>query len=213
MQCWHDSGIPAGVIHCLQGNAESGKALLAQDIQGVYFTGSYPTGLRIHQQFANRPDIILALEMGGNNPLVVDEVKNSDAAIYNTLLSTLLTSGQRCTCARRVMIPNSAFGDAFLERFIHLCSELHIGPYDQKPEPFMGPVISHLQALRHLHAQKLLIDAGGVPLLQMELMKEYTGLLSPGIIEMTAVPNPPDEEFLLLLFKYIATNSLMRRLN
>ena len=66
----------------------------AQDIQGVYFTGSYPTGLRIHQQFSDRPEVILALEMGGNNPLVIDErMKDLNAAVYQTLLSTLITSG------------------------------------------------------------------------------------------------------------------------
>ena len=194
MQCWHDSGIPSGVISCLQGDATCGTFLLSQDIQGVYFTGSYPTGLRIHQQFSSRPEVILALEMGGNNPLVIDEVSDLNAAVYQTILSTLITSGQRCTCARRVMIPNSHQGDEFLERFIKACALVKIGPYDNQPEPFMGPVISHAQALKHLDAQNKLIESGGESLLTMKLLTEYTGLLSPGIIDMTLVNNPPDEE-------------------
>lgn len=194
MQCWDDSGLPAGVINCIQGDALSGKALLAQDIQGVYFTGSYPTGLRIHQQFSARPEVILALEMGGNNPLVIDEISNMNAAVYHTLLSTLLTAGQRCTCARRVMIPDTEQGDAFLKRFIKACQSLKVGPYDQQPEPFMGPVISHDQALKHLHSQKKLFESGGESLLAMSLLAENTGLLSPGIIDMTKVVNPADEE-------------------
>lgn len=194
MQCWHDSGLPAGVINCIQGDARSGKALLAQDIQGVYFTGSYPTGLRIHQQFSDRPEVILALEMGGNNPLVIDEVSNIKAAVYYTILSSLLTAGQRCTCARRVMIPDTAQGDAFLKNFIKACQSLKVGPYDQQPEPFMGPVISNDQALIHLQSQKKLLESGGESLLSMSLLKENTGLLSPGIIDMTKVSNPPDEE-------------------
>ena len=194
MQCWHDSGIPAGVINCLQGDASSGATLLAQDIQGVYFTGSYPTGLRIHQQFSQRPEVILALEMGGNNPLVIDEVSDVNAAIYQTLLSTIITSGQRCTCARRVMIPNSHHGDEFLKRFIKACSSIKVAPFDTQPEPFMGPVISHTQALKHLYAQKKLAEVGGESLLSMTLLADYTGLLSPGIIDMTRVTNPPDEE-------------------
>lgn len=194
MQCWHDSGIPAGVINCLQGDYHCGAALLAQDIQGVYFTGSYPTGKRIHQQFGDRPEVILALEMGGNNPLVIDEVKNLNAAVYQTILSTLITSGQRCTCARRVMIPNSHHGDEFLKRFINACTSVKVGPFDTQQEPFMGPVISHLQALKHLHAQKQLVESGGESLLSMELQEDYTGLLSPGVIDMTRVKNPPDEE-------------------
>jgi succinylglutamic semialdehyde dehydrogenase len=194
MQCWDDSGLPAGVINCIQGDALSGKALLAQDIQGVYFTGSYPTGLRIHQQFSARPEVILALEMGGNNPLVIDEISNMNAAVYHTLLSTLLTAGQRCTCARRVMIPDTEQGDVFLKRFIKACQSLKVGPYDQQPEPFMGPVISHDQALKHLHSQKKLLESGGESLLAMSLLAENTGLLSPGIIDMTKVLNPADEE-------------------
>ncbi len=194
MQCWHDSGLPAGVINCIQGDAHSGKVLLAQDIQGVYFTGSYPTGLRIHQQFSARPEVILALEMGGNNPLVIDEISNINAAVYHTLLSTLLTAGQRCTCARRVMIPDTVQGDAFLKRFIKACQSLKVGPYDQQPEPFMGPVISHDQALKHLQSQKKLLESGGESLLSMSLLAENTGLLSPGIVDMTKVINPADEE-------------------
>lgn len=194
MTCWQNSGIPAGVINCLQGDVATGKHLLAQDIQGVYFTGSYPTGLRIHQQFSNRPEVILALEMGGNNPLVIDAVQDINAAVYNTVLSTMLTSGQRCTCARRVMVPNTAQGDEFITRFTKACATLKVGAYDQQPEPFMGPVVSHLQALKHLHAQKQLLALGGESLLPMTLLTEYTGLLSPGIVDMTRVANAPDEE-------------------
>ncbi len=194
MQCWHDSGIPAGVINCLQGDAQTGKYLLSQDINGVYFTGSYPTGLKIHQQFSNRPEVILALEMGGNNPLVIDDVSDLNAAVYNTLLSTLITSGQRCTCARRVIIPNNHKGDEFLKRFIKACKMVKMGPFDKQPQPFMGPVISYDQALNHLESQQNLINAGGESILPMSLHAENTGLLTPGIIDMTRVKNPPDEE-------------------
>lgn len=194
MQCWHDAGLPAGVINCLQGDAHSGELLLSQDIQGVYFTGSYSTGLRIHQQFANKPQVILALEMGGNNPLLLDEVSDSRAAVYQSLLSTLITAGQRCTCARRLMIPNSNQGNEFLRYFIKACSAIGVAPFETQPEPFMGPVISHQHALKHLQAQKALEELGGEPLLRMRLLKENTGLLSPGIIDMSTVSNPPDEE-------------------
>lgn len=194
IQCWHESGLPAGVINCLQGNAVTGKSLLAQDIQGAYFTGSYPTGLAIHQQFSNRPEVILALEMGGNNPLIVTEVQDLNAALYQTLLSTMITAGQRCTCARRVLIPNSSFGDEFLRLFIKSCQALVIAPFDTQPEPFMGPVISALQAQKHLHSQNKLRLSGGTLLLAMEHLAKHTGLLSPGIIDMSHHPEPPDEE-------------------
>ncbi|MFT4059126.1 MAG: succinylglutamate-semialdehyde dehydrogenase [Legionella sp.] len=217
IQCWHNAGLPAGVINCLQGDAHCGKALLAQNIQGVYFTGSYPTGLSIHQQFSDRPEVILALEMGGNNPLVIDnELHNLDAAVYQTLLSTFITSGQRCTCARRVIIPDTALGDDFLKRFIDTSKQLKVGPYDQIPEPFMGPVISHTQALRHLHSQKKLLEAGGESLLSMTLLTENTGLLSPGIIDMSKVTQPADEEIfapLVQIYRYSSFNQAIKLAN
>ncbi|MDI9818412.1 MULTISPECIES: succinylglutamate-semialdehyde dehydrogenase [unclassified Legionella] len=194
MQCWHESGLPKGVINCVQGGSDCGKILLSSDIQGVYFTGSYPTGKKIHQSFSGKPEVILALEMGGNNPLIVDNVKNVNAAVYHTLLSTMITSGQRCTCARRVFIPDTTAGDEFLSQFIEACKRIKIASFTSQPEPFMGPVIGPEHALMHLKAQQKLILMGGKALLTMTLITENTGFLSPGIIDMTEVANAPDEE-------------------
>lgn len=205
IQCWHESGLPFGVINCIQGDAHCGKALLSSDIQGVYFTGSYRTGKQIHQHFSDKPEVILALEMGGNNPLVIDNVRNIDAAVYHTLLSTMITSGQRCTCARRIFIADNETGDQFLSRFILTCKKIRISAFSNRPEPFMGPVISYEHALSHLQAQQGLIQAGGTALLSMALLAENTGFLSPGIIDMTNIPNAADEEIfapLVQIYRY-----------
>jgi succinylglutamic semialdehyde dehydrogenase len=205
MNCWHSSGLPDGVINCLQGDASCGKKILAQNIQGVFFTGSYATGLRIHQQFSTRPEVILALEMGGNNPLVIDTLRDLDAAVYQTLLSSFITSGQRCTCARRVIIPDTSFGDEFIDRLLRASQTLKIAPFDTTPEPFMGPVISYVHALKQVHAQKSLIALGGQSILSMDILTDYTGLLSPGIIDMTQVVDVPDEEIfapLIQVYRY-----------
>ncbi len=194
VQCWHDSGLPKGVLNLIQGDARVAKRLLDEDIQGICFTGSYRTGLAINQQMSNRPEIILALEMGGNNPLVIDRVQNLPAAVYQTLLSSFITAGQRCTAARRIMIPNTAHGDDFLNQLEHACKRFHIGAPNETPEPFMGPVISHAHALQHLDAQQALQALGGKSLLTMTLLKENVSFLSPGIIDMTSVQTPPDEE-------------------
>ncbi|AHE67251.1 NAD-dependent aldehyde dehydrogenase [Legionella oakridgensis ATCC 33761 = DSM 21215] len=194
LQCWHDSGLPGGVLNGIQGDATSAQLLLQQDIQGVYFTGSYKTGLAIHQQFSKRPDIILALEMGGNNPLIIDTVKDMQAALYHTMISAFITAGQRCTCARRVMIPDDHFGDQFLEHFIQSCKKIRVGQFTETPEPFMGPVIRHAHALTHLKTQEQLKTAGGNSLLAMSLLVDNTGLLSPGIMDMSQVKHPADEE-------------------
>ena len=194
MQCWQKAQLPKGVLQCIQGDASTGEALLTADIQGVYFTGSYQTGRKIHALFAGRPEIILALEMGGNNPLIIEEVKHLNAAITLTLLSTLITAGQRCTCARRILIPDNAWGDEFVMKLIQAYQTIKIGAYQDRPEPFMGPVIRYEHAIKHLKSQQTLLDLGGVALLKATLIKDSTGFLSPGLIDMTQVSNPPDEE-------------------
>jgi succinylglutamic semialdehyde dehydrogenase len=205
MQCWHLSGLPSGVLNCIQGGVESAQFLLQQDIQGVYFTGSYRTGQYINQLFGKRPEMMLALEMGGNNPLMIGTIKDIPAAIYQTLLSTYITAGQRCTCARRLLIADNEAGDDFLHHFIMASKALRVGIYTSKPEPFMGPVISHQHALSYLKAQDALQNAGGIPLLSMSLLADQTGFLSPGIMEMTRVTTLIDEEIfapLVQIYRY-----------
>lgn len=205
MECWQASGIPAGVINCLQGNADCAKRLLSEEIQAVYFTGSYSTGLAIHQRFADRPEVILALEMGGNNPLVIGEISNVKATVYHTLLSGFITAGQRCSCARRVIIADDQNGNDFLSQLLTSSQALKVGEFTETPEPFMGPVISHQQACKHLEAQQKLIAKGGKSLLAMRLLKDNSGLLSPGVIDMTEANHPPDEEIfapLIQIYRY-----------
>ena len=205
IECFHEIKLPKGVLNCVQGNAKSAQILLKQDIQGVFFTGSYNTGVKINKFFSDKPEVILALEMGGNNPLIIDEIKNIKAAIYQTVMSTYITAGQRCTCARRLLIPNNKLGEQFLKEFINTTKNIEVGPYTNKPEPFMGPVISYEHALLHLKAQSELITAGGKALIPMKLQKENTGLLSPGIIDMSSVSSPKDEEIfapLVQIYRY-----------
>jgi succinylglutamic semialdehyde dehydrogenase len=205
IQCWHDCGLPSGVINCVQGDAACGKALLSSDIQAVYFTGSYQTGKKIHQLFSDKPEVILALEMGGNNPLIIDEVADRSAAVYHSILSTMITAGQRCTCARRLFVPDSPSGEALLNQFIKSCKKLVVGRFNDQPEPFMGPVISYRHAQAHLKAQEALIHAGGESLLTMRSLAENSGFLSPGIIDMTHSKKVPDEEIfapLVQIYRY-----------
>ncbi len=194
VQCWHHSGLPKGVLNLIQGDAAVAKQLLSQDIQGVAFTGSYRAGLAIHQSMSHRPEVMVALEMGGNNPLIVDELKNMPAAIYQIILSSFITAGQRCSCARRLMLPNSAFGDEIISQLITACQAIQIGAPNHQPEPFMGPVISDTQAKQHLLSQQALQNLGGKPLLMMQHLDENSGFLTPGLMDMTDVKTPPDEE-------------------
>ncbi|TDF77560.1 succinylglutamate-semialdehyde dehydrogenase [Pseudomonas sp. H9] len=206
VKCWIEAGLPAGVLNLVQGARETGVALAANPgIDGLFFTGSSRTGNLLHQQFAGRPDKILALEMGGNNPLVVDEVKDLDAAVYTIIQSAFISAGQRCTCARRLLVPQGAWGDALLKRLVEVCNNISVGAFNQQPAPFMGSVISLAAAKALLDAQAQLLANGGVSLLAMTQPQATAALLTPGIVDVTAVADRPDEEFfgpLLQVIRY-----------
>ncbi|WAG80422.1 succinylglutamate-semialdehyde dehydrogenase [Metapseudomonas furukawaii] len=206
VKCWIEAGLPAGVLNLVQGGRETGVALAGNPgLDGLFFTGSSRTGNLLHQQFAGRPDKILALEMGGNNPLVVDEVADVDAAVYTIIQSAFISAGQRCTCARRLLVPVGAWGDALLARLVAVAASIQVGAFDAQPAPFMGSVIS-LDAARHLlKAQEQLIAKGANALLAMTQPLETAALLTPGILDVTAVTERPDEEFfgpLLQVIRY-----------
>lgn len=206
VKCWVEAGLPAGVLNLLQGARETGIALAANPgIDGLFFTGSSRTGNLLHQQFSGRPDKILALEMGGNNPLVVDEVADVDAAVYTIIQSAFISAGQRCTCARRLLVPEGAWGDALLARLVAVSSTLEVGAFDQQPAPFMGSVISLAAAKALMGAQNHLLGLGAVPLLTMTQPQAQAALLTPGILDVTTVAERPDEELfgpLLQVIRY-----------
>ncbi|TRX73289.1 succinylglutamate-semialdehyde dehydrogenase [Pseudomonas mangiferae] len=206
VQCWIEAGLPEGVLGLLQGARDTGVALAGHEgLDGLFFTGSSRTGNLLHSQFAGRPDKILALEMGGNNPLVVDQVQDLDAAVYAITQSAFISAGQRCTCARRLLVPAGEWGDALLQRLVAVSATLEVGAYDAQPAPFMGAVISLSAAEHLLDAQRRLIAQGAGVLLEMTQPLPGAALLTAGILDVTAVPERPDEEFfgpLLQVIRY-----------
>ena len=206
VQLWQKAGLPEGVLNLVQGELETGKALAGNsEIDGLFFTGSSNTGHLLHRQFAGHPGKILALEMGGNNPLIVKDVTDINAAVHDIIQSAFITSGQRCTCARRIFIANDANGDAILAKLLVATNELLIGDSFAEPQPFMGAMISEQAALGMLAAQKEIQSLGGQSLLEMRHLQAGTGFVTPGIIDVTSVSQLPDEEHfgpLLKVYRY-----------
>lgn len=188
-------GLPKGVFNLVQGGGSIGHALASHPkIDGIFFTGSYATGMKLLEETKGHPEKILALEMGGNNPLVVWDIADLEAAAYLTIQSAYLTSGQRCSCARRLIIPTGREGEEFLKVLVHMTESIEVGPYTNQPEPFMGPVISRDSANRLLTAQATLGTEGGIPLVEMRMLEENTPLLTPGLMDVTPIKHRPDEE-------------------
>lgn len=190
-----EAGVPEGVVNLVQGGRETGEALTGAEIDGVLFTGGAKTGLAIHKLFAGRLDVILALELGGNNPLIWWDADDVDAAAWTVVQSAFLTSGQRCTCARRLIVPEGAEGDKALLALAKLTGRLRIGaPFDE-PQPFMGPVISPKIAEGLERAFDQLVDRDGVPIKNLSVMEEGKSFVSPGIVDVTMLADSvPDEE-------------------
>jgi len=195
VRIWELAGLPPGVLNLLQGGRDTGAALAGHPgIDGLFFTGSTQTGKLLHQQFAALPQKILALEMGGNNPLVVGEYQHLDATVHHIIQSAFISAGQRCTCARRLIVATGVAGDRLLARLVEVSAQLKVGHFDDADPPFMGAVISIAAADNLLRAQAALLQRGARALLAMKSIQAGTALLSPGILDVTGVSDLPDAE-------------------
>lgn len=205
---FHGAGVPEDVIQCVIGGAEEGKALVAHPgTDGVLFTGSAQAGIAINRKLAANPGKIVALEMGGNNPIVVtDTPKLADAAAI-IVQSAFATAGQRCTAARRLIVVESVY-DALMAELVPLARKLMVGDPLGEPQPFMGPVIDNDTAERMMESFVALMTGGGRALLHMRRSLPDLPFLSPGIIDVTDVPDRPDIELFGPLLQVIRVPDL-----
>jgi len=195
MRYWQLAGLPEGVMNFVVGGAAVGKTLIANPaVKGILFTGSYQTGKQIHEALAGQPERMLALEMGGNNPLIVHDIDDMNAAVLMTILSAYLTSGQRCTCTRRLIVVENKQSSDFLHRLSKAIEKIPVNVFDASPAPFMGSVITPQVAEKLLATQEELIAKGAQAIVKMNLLMPNTGLLTPGLIDVTAVKNREDKE-------------------
>jgi succinylglutamic semialdehyde dehydrogenase len=188
---WREAGLPPGCLSLLQGGRTTAELILDRtELAGVFFTGSAPTGIAIHQRFAGRPDIILALEMGGNNPMVVLKGADPVAAARTIATSAFISAGQRCTCSRRLILVE----DNLLPELIRITEQIRVGSPDEVPEPFTGPLINNAAAQKVLQAQEELIARGAEVLVRCQPTKRGIPFLQPGLLDVTSSLHPPDEE-------------------
>lgn len=207
MRLWQNTQIPAGVIQLLQGEKHTGIALSEHpNIDGIFFTGSSTTGATLQQEAAKNFGKILALELGGHNPLVVNEISNIKAAVYSALQSCFITAGQRCTCAKKLILIQSKNSEAFLQQFIQAASQLELTL--NSPQGFMGPVIHKEQAQKLLKKQSDLLEKGAQSLLLMEQPNPELAFVTPGIIDVTDIDVIDEEDFGPLLKIYRVPNLL-----
>lgn len=194
VKCFHKAGIPEEAVQLAIGGIHEGKALVGhKDIDGVLFTGSVQAGIAINRALATNPGKIVALEMGGNNPIVVIDTPLIEDAAVLIVQSAFTTSGQRCTAARRLVVLEHLY-EALMEALVKLARKLIVDEPFAEPAPFMGPVIDNDTADALMGSFVHLISEGGKPLLNMRRIKDDLPFLSPGIIDTTDMEDRPDVE-------------------
>jgi len=214
-EAFEEAGLPAGCLNIVHGGRETGGALLNSQISGVLFTGSAATGKFFHKHFAGRPEVILALEMGGNNPLIVWDAGDIDAAADIAALSAFYTTGQRCSCARRLILPEGEYGDKVVAAIVERARGLSIGAWDE-PDVFMGPLVSEEAAANAVEFQMNLSKVGGKSLRRLKRLERGGGFVSAGVIDMTGAQNVTDEELfgpLLQVYRVPTFEAAIERAN
>lgn len=200
VELWQEAGLPAGVLNLVQGARETGQLLASHpEIDGLFFTGSVAAGRALNKLLADQPGKILALEMGGNNPLIVWDAASLDAAALLTIQSAYQTSGQRCSCARRLIVEEGARGEALVERLLELIPKIKVGRHTERPEPFMGPLVRSQAERNALAAQQRLLEMGAKALRPMKGLSEDSAFVTPGLIDVSGIDAPDEEIFAPLL--------------
>lgn len=193
---WTEAGLPDGVFQVVQGGRAAGETLLEGQIDGLLFTGSAGAGAHFRRKFADRPDVILALELGGNNPLIAWDCNDVNEAASIVVQSSFVTTGQRCSCARRLIVPDNGFGRDLIAAVDALAGRLTIGAWNESPQPYIGPLISDTATTGARSQVQGLIERGA------KVVRPFTGIegrsaafMTPAILDVTGVMVPDEEIF------------------
>lgn len=194
VDCYREAGVPEDCIRLVIGGPAEGKALAGHGgIDGLLFTGSARTGIALNRQFAQTPEKILALELGGNNPIVAWDTPDVAAAAALIVQSAFASAGQRCTAARRLIVQDGDPAD-LIAAIDALAGRLIVNHPHADPAPFMGPVIDNETADNLSESFLALLMRGGRVVRHLERPDAARPFLLPGIIDVTDVADRPDVE-------------------
>ena len=121
----HAAGVPADVFVLLTGGGAVGEALLAQKIDGLFFTGSYATGAKIAAALSARM-VKLQLELGGKDPTYVADDANPQTAAESLADGAMYNTGQSCCSVERIYVHEKIF-DVFVTAFVETVKTFRVG--------------------------------------------------------------------------------------
>jgi succinylglutamic semialdehyde dehydrogenase len=188
------ASVPPGVVNLVHGGGAHAAALVAHpDVDGVLFTGSWPVGRRILEANLDRPGRMVALEMGGSNAAVVLDDANLALAVPECVRAAFATTGQRCTCTRRIVVERG-IAEEFLRGMVALASRVTFGPGDADPPVFMGPLVTREARDAALEFQRALVAKGARAWLEARPGDGPGWFLSPGVLQVDRFTRTEDRE-------------------
>ena len=168
-QMFEEAEFPPGVFNLIQGDAETGRRLVGHElVDGVLFTGSYDVGMKIKEQTLNHYWKLLALEMGGKNCAFVWKDADLNKAIYENILGSFFTAGQRCSCTSKIIL-HKDIKEKFIANFHETAQKIKVGHWSQKV--FMGSLISEVALERYLRFQEMAEREGATLLMRGQALE------------------------------------------
>lgn len=149
------AGVPSGVINVITGNSEAIGSVFTthEKVRKLTFTGSTPVGRLLMQQCSSTVKK-LALELGGNAPLIIFEDADLDKAVQGAIFAKFRNAGQTCVCANRIYVHKKIYS-TFAETFIEAVKDLKVGNgLDNQVQ--VGPLINEKAIIK---AEKLIKEA------------------------------------------------------
>ena len=185
-QALDERGAPKGVINLVQGKADVAQKLVDHEhVDGIAFTGSWPVGRKILEANLDRPGRIIALEMGGNNGVLVMPDADLRQAAIEIARGAFVTTGQRCTCGRRLIVHEAVAGK-LIPAILKAAGAMVIGPPRSEAPVFMGPIIDDQARDAVLGIQTRAAERGGEILMQAmaPASLEQGSYISPSVIRV-----------------------------
>jgi acyl-CoA reductase-like NAD-dependent aldehyde dehydrogenase len=136
-ELFEKAGLPRGLFQVLIGGGSVGEALLAQKINGVFFTGSYNTGKKISQAVSKKI-IKIQLELGGKDPTYVAEDVDVNTAAASLADGAFYNNGQSCCSVERIYVHEKIY-DSFVAAFVAEVQSFVMGD-PMSENTYIGPL-------------------------------------------------------------------------
>ncbi len=166
--------LPRGVFNMIQGSGSSiGQRLSTHPgLDALLFSGGFQTSMAIHRATADRPELPVLYQTGGKGCAIVTGDADLERAVYEVLVGSFLTAGQRHNSTGRVIVTKDAF-EKFCHQLVYHTQRINVG-YAFEPDTFLGPVISENFRTRYRRYGRTLLSRGHTALMESS-SREHSG--------------------------------------